>query len=92
MKQNITSAKKSDSSEDGRLRIGNLFPEWSEHHLTISSSAIEKIKELLLEANQRLDVYALEAEFKAHAQKTNFKPDNVDGAFINFVKNKIKPK
>lgn len=105
MNQTITSSQKSDRSENNTATKKNsslatsaktLFPDLLEksrllenNHLLLSSSAIERGKEIILSSNQRLDIYALEEEFKEHAKKTNFKPDNVDGAFVNFVKKKI---
>lgn len=103
MNQSITSSQKGDRSEISKSNSSlatstkTLFPDLlaksqlsANTHLLLSASAIERAKQIILSSNQRLDVYALEAEFKEHAQKTDFKPDNVEGAFVNFVKHKIK--
>lgn len=83
----ITSSQKSDSSNHIASFLPNLGLETKD--LIISSTGIEAAKKAIAEAGKRLDVYALEQEFKEHARKTGFKPDNVDGAFVGFVKKKL---
>ena len=56
--------------------------------INLSPTIIEKAKNILLRQNNRLDVYSIAEEFKAFAQK-NGKPNNINGAFIGFVKKKI---
>ena len=90
----ITSSQKSDSLGEGS-HISNFLPDFKEEQtsLWVSASAIEKAKEIILDSKTRLDVYVLEQEFLEYAQKSKFEPDNVDGAFIGFVKKKIgKPR
>lgn len=86
----ITSSQKSDSSlESGH--ISNFLPklDFTPPKITISGTAIEAAKKAILESGKRLDVYQLEQDFKDHAEKTGFKPENADGAFVNFVKKKV---
>lgn len=86
----ITSSQKSDSLP-GPAHIGAFLPKF-EHQpkkILVSNSAIERAKELILKSEKRLDVYTLEQEFTAHAEKSGFQPDNVDGAFVGFVKGKV---
>ena len=70
--------------------ISQFIPEFKEEqsNLFIASSATEKAKEIILDADLRLDVYALEQEFLQHAQESGFEPDNVNGAFVGFVRRK----
>lgn len=89
--QEITSSQKSDSSSLPKA-IGEFLPKiLSERQakLLITPSGIEGAKKAALEAGKRIDVYALEADFQEHALKTGFQPENVDGAFIGFVKKKF---
>jgi plasmid replication initiation protein len=86
----ITPSQKSDSLlESGH--ISNFLPkfEFVAPKFSISSTAIETAKKALLESGKRLDIYQLEQDFKEYAEKTGFKPDNVDGAFVNFVRKKL---
>lgn len=86
----ITSSQKSDSLGKAS-HISQFMPtfEKEQSNLFLASSAIEKAKEIILDAGFRLDVYALEQEFLQHAQESGFEPDNVDGAFVGFVRRKI---
>ena len=86
----ITSSQKSDSLENDS-HISNFLPDIKEEQtsLFISSSAIDRAKEIIQASGYRLDVYTLEQEFLEHAKKSKFEPDNVDGAFIGFVKKKV---
>jgi plasmid replication initiation protein len=88
---NITSSQKSDSSEEAN-HVSHFLPKliFEGSGIIVSPSGIEGAKKVLLEVGKRLDVYALEQDFKDHAQKTNFKPDNPDGAFINFVRKRLE--
>jgi hypothetical protein len=57
----------------------------------ISTSALEKAKELAVQAQTGWDIYAIEQQFfELAAKKGN--PDNPDGAFLGFVKKKISQK
>ena len=57
--------------------------------ILVSSSALEKGKELAIAAGTGWDIYAIQSQYFEHADKKG-KPDNPDGAFIGFVKKKIK--
>jgi plasmid replication initiation protein len=86
----ITPSQKSDSLiESGH--ISNFLPklDFVAPKFSISGTAIETAKKAILESGRRLDVYQLEQDFKEYAEKTGFKPDNVDGAFVNFVRKKL---
>lgn len=89
----ITSSQKSDSSRE-QNHLSNFLPQlnFEGAGITVSASGIEGAKKTLLEAGKRLDVYASEQDFIDHAKKTNFKPENPDGAFINFVKKRLEDK
>lgn len=87
----ITSSQKSDSSLN-QIAIGDLLPKltFTPPSILLSASGIEGARKAALESGKRLDVHMLEQEFIEHAKKTNFRPDNVDGAFINFVRKKLE--
>ena len=55
---------------------------------TISPKAFETAKNLTLQARTGWDIYVIEQQFYDFI-KTKGAPDNVNGAFINFVKKKI---
>ena len=55
----------------------------------ISPRTIEKAREIVREAGTGWDFYTLQSEFTLSLMQ-GFKPDKVDGAFINFVKKKVK--
>lgn len=55
---------------------------------TISPATIEKAKAIVEEAGTGWDYYELHKQF-SHQLVKGFKPDNVDGAFVNFVKMKV---
>ena len=54
----------------------------------VSSQALEKAKQLVVSANVRWDMYAIVDQFYSFI-KSKGEPDNIDGAFIGFVKKKI---
>lgn len=54
----------------------------------ISVKALEKAKEMTLKAPSGWDFYVIEKQFYEF-MKTKGAPDNIDGAFIGFVKKKI---
>jgi hypothetical protein len=54
----------------------------------ISPSTLEKAQRIVLEAGTGWDFYALQEQFTLSLQE-GFKPDNVNGAFIAFVKKKV---
>ena len=58
------------------------------HPLRISPVTLEKAKKMTLNARTGWDFYAIEQQFYDFI-KTKGAPENVDGAFIGFVKNKI---
>lgn len=84
----ITPSQKSDSSNHIASFLPNLGLENKD--LIVTPSGLEAAKKAITEAGKRLDVYALEHDFIDHAKKTGFKPDNADGAFVGFVKKKLK--
>lgn len=55
----------------------------------ISPRTIEKAREIVREAGTGWDFHALHGEFTLSLMQ-GFKPDKVDGAFINFVKKKVQ--
>ncbi len=87
----ITSSQKSDSLFEAS-HISSFLPKLDlhEYRIAISSSAIESGKKIIQDAGKRLDIYAFEQDFIDSCKKSNFKPDSVDGAFINFLKKKLK--
>jgi len=56
-----------------------------------SSKTLEKAKEMTIKASTGWDFYVIEQQFYAFI-KTKGIPDNLDGAFIGFVKKKIAKK
>ena len=56
--------------------------------ITLSPITIENAKTILLHATKRLDIYDLIEQFKAYAQHKGT-PDNVEAAFLGFVKRKL---
>ena len=54
----------------------------------INEKTIERAKKIVREAGTGWDYYAIETEFRETLR--TFKPDNIDGAFIGFVKHKAK--
>lgn len=86
----ITPSQKSDSSI-GFSHIGGLLPQSNNENntLLVSNSAIEVAKEIILKSEKRLDLYALVQDFIESANETGFQPENVDGAFVGFVKKRI---
>lgn len=53
-----------------------------------STKVIEQAKEIAAKKGKRVDIYQIEEEFKAYARQKGM-PDNVNKAFIGFVKKKI---
>ena len=56
--------------------------------ITLSPNVIEQGKNILLHASTRVDIYNVIEQFKIHAQRKGI-PDNVEAAFLGFVKKKI---
>lgn len=54
----------------------------------VSPVALEKAKTLALLARTGWDIYAIEEQFYEYSQKKG-EPDNIDSAFIGFVKKKV---
>ena len=54
----------------------------------VGFQARDKARDIVAKAGTGWDYYALEAEFNYSLQQ-GFRPDSVDGAFINFVKMKV---
>ena len=57
-------------------------------HINLSPSIIEQAKQIATEANTHWDIYAIIEQFKAYARQKGM-PDNINGAFLGFVKKKI---
>ena len=55
---------------------------------TLSTKTLEQAKKLVLQANTGWDLYSIEKQFYAFI-KTKEAPENLDGAFIGFVKKKV---
>jgi plasmid replication initiation protein len=55
---------------------------------SISPNTIQKTKNIVADAGTGWDFYELHTQFSRQLQK-GFRPDNVNGAFINFVKKKV---
>ncbi len=80
-----------------RVETAELSPEFSQ--ITNSSSSlptifidntlVEKGKEIALQAGTGWDIYAIKREFQDFAKKKGM-PNNIESAFIGFVKNKVK--
>lgn len=69
-------------------RKEDQLPLLDESEINLSPSIIEKAKTILTKRNSRLDIYDIVEQFKTYAQK-NGTPNNINGAFIGFVKKKI---
>lgn len=57
--------------------------------IKLSPNIIEKAKDILVKEGCRLDIYTVIDQFKNYALKKGV-PDNVEGAFLGFVKKKIE--
>ena len=55
----------------------------------LSATIIEKAKMITQQAKTGWDIYAIEQQFYDYAQQKGM-PDNPEGAFINFVRKKVK--
>jgi hypothetical protein len=55
----------------------------------LSASIIEKAKSIAQQAKTGWDIYAIEQQFYDYAQQKGM-PDNPEGAFLNFVRKKVK--
>lgn len=56
--------------------------------INLSPIIIGKAKDILLKVNSHLDVYDIIEQFKSYAFKKRV-PDNIEGAFLGFVKKKV---
>lgn len=66
------------------------LPLLDESEIKISPRIFEKAKDTLLKSNCRFDIYNIIEQFKIYALKKGV-PDNIEGAFLGFVKNKTHP-
>lgn len=66
------------------------LPLLDESEIKLSPSIIEKAKDILLKSNCRFDIYNIIEQFKIYALKKGV-PDNIEGAFLGFVKKKTSP-
>lgn len=55
----------------------------------IDNELVEKGKEITLQAGTGWDIYAIKREFQEYAKKKGL-PNNIEGAFLGFVKKKVK--
>ncbi len=55
----------------------------------MKTETLERAKQLVIDAGTRWDIYAIREQFAEHMIK-NGNPENIDGAFIGFVKKKIQ--
>ena len=54
----------------------------------LSPAVFEKAKQIALDAGNRWDIYAIESQFQAYI-KTKGQPDDLERAFIGFVRKKV---
>ena len=76
----VTFSQKKQVEEQAQLSFDTLP--------MLSHSTIEKARNMVVNSGCRLDFYNIHSEFSESLAK-GFAPDNVDGAFIGFVKKKI---
>ena len=81
----FTVTRPASGSEEIRL---NAQDEAVRYHTRVSTGALEKAKTISILAKTGWDVYVIEKEFYEFMKKKGA-PDNVDGAFIGFVKKKV---
>jgi plasmid replication initiation protein len=72
----------------GLKKIDTLTQNLTKIKTFVPPEAIEEAKKLILISNSRKDVYGIEKEFLEYAHQKP--PHNIYGAFIGFVKKKIK--
>ena len=61
----------------------------SRQSFRLSSTIMEKAKSIAQQAKTGWDIYAIEQQFYDYAQQKGM-PDNPEGAFLNFVRKKVK--
>lgn len=54
----------------------------------LSPAIFEKAKKIAIEAGNRWDIYAIEAQFYEYIKKKG-RPENLEGAFLGFVRKKV---
>lgn len=80
----ITFTRKKSTKESNQPSLFSL-----ENMPRINPKTLDKAREITENAGTGWDFYALHAQFSESLAK-GFTPDKVDGAFINFVKQKVK--
>lgn len=80
---NVTFTQKNTSQETQQSLSFDDIPR-------IHPKTIDKARTITQEAGTGWDFYALQSQFTESLMNGSFKPDNVDGAFINFVKKKVE--
>jgi plasmid replication initiation protein len=74
-------------SKEEQLLLPEM-PNMSTVSIALSPKVIEQGKSILLYTNTQWDIYNLIEQFKIHARKKGM-PDNIEAAFLGFVKKKI---
>jgi len=64
------------------------LPLLATQEINLSPDIIEKAKNIISQAKNKLDIYDIAEQFKSYAQK-NGTPNNINGAFLGFVKKKV---
>lgn len=69
--------------------IEEKLPYLSKDDICLSTIIIEKAKDIVLNSGNRWDIYAIIEDFKEYAKRKGI-PNNINGAFIGFVKKKAQ--
>lgn len=72
----------------GFKTLDNLMADFMSGKIKVPVEAIEEGKQLILESGKRQDIYKIEHEFLDYANQNP--PKNTYGAFLGFVKKKLK--
>jgi hypothetical protein len=75
-------------SPQGFKKIGTLTSDFMTQKIKVPVEALEEGKKIVLTSRTGKDIYIIEQEFIAYANQTP--PKNIYGAFIGFVKSKVK--
>lgn len=76
------------SKKHGKERHENHIKTQDSNHIRVSTKAIETAKSLVFMANTGWDIYVIEEQFYRF-MKSKGMPENIDAAFIGFVKKKV---
>lgn len=94
IKFNYKVIKKNRSNHEIEFMISKKQKANISHQATsqkLNTSIIEEAKKIVLSAGTGWDLYVIEQQFYEHVKK-NHAPDNLEGAFLGFVKHKVKQK